>query len=90
MREINVCRAGDSVHVGDKSLTRETPVQRGRVNRYGLAFIKGNLVVQNVFYFLKSGLISGVTFGRSDFIRGDTVLSHITSGILLIFICLMI
>ena len=34
MREINVSRAGDSVHVGDKALTRETPVQRGRVNRY--------------------------------------------------------
>ena len=51
----------------------------------GLAFIKGNLVVQNVFYFRKSGLISGVTFGRSDLIRGDTVLSHITSVILLFF-----
>jgi hypothetical protein len=90
VREFNVSRIGDPVNAGDKALMRETPAQRGRVNRYGLAFIKGNLVVQNVFYFLKSGLISGVTFGRSDFIRGDTVLSHITSGILLIFICLMI
>ena len=34
MREINVSRAGDPVHVGDKALTRETPTQRGRVNRY--------------------------------------------------------
>ena len=34
MREINVSRAGDIVHAGDKALTRETPVQRGRVNRY--------------------------------------------------------
>ena len=35
MREINVSRAGDPVHVGDKALTWETPVQRGMVNRYG-------------------------------------------------------
>jgi hypothetical protein len=34
MREINVSRAGDPVHAGDKALTRETPAQRGRVNRY--------------------------------------------------------
>ena len=32
--EINVSHAGDQVHVGDKALMRETPVQRGRVNRY--------------------------------------------------------
>ena len=32
MREINVSRAGDPVHAGDKALTWETPVQRGRVN----------------------------------------------------------
>ena len=24
----------DPVHAGDKALTRETPAQRGRVNRY--------------------------------------------------------
>ena len=36
MREINVSRAGDPVHAGDKALTLETPTQRGRVNRYGL------------------------------------------------------
>ena len=34
MREINVSRAGDPVHAGDKALTRETSAQRGRVNRY--------------------------------------------------------
>jgi hypothetical protein len=34
VREINVSRAGDPVHAGDKALTQETPVQRGRVNRY--------------------------------------------------------
>ena len=34
MREINVSRAGDPVHAGDMTLMRETPVQRGRVNRY--------------------------------------------------------
>ena len=34
VREINVSRAGDPVHAGDKALTRETPAQKGRVNRY--------------------------------------------------------
>jgi hypothetical protein len=34
VREINVSRAGDPVHAGDKALARETPAQRGRVNRY--------------------------------------------------------
>ena len=34
MQEINVSRTGDPVHAGDKTLMRETPVQRGRVNRY--------------------------------------------------------
>jgi hypothetical protein len=33
-REINVSHAGDPVHAGDKALARETPTQRGRVNRY--------------------------------------------------------
>ena len=32
--EITVSRAGDPVHAGDKALTRETPAQKGRVNRY--------------------------------------------------------
>ena len=34
MRETNVSHAGDPVHAGDKTLTRETTAQRGRVNRY--------------------------------------------------------
>jgi hypothetical protein len=34
VREIYVSRVGNPVHAGDKALTRETPVQRGRVNRY--------------------------------------------------------
>ena len=34
VQKINVSRAGDPVHAGDKALTRETPMQRGRVNRY--------------------------------------------------------
>ena len=29
MREINVSRAGDPVHAGDKALTLETPAKRG-------------------------------------------------------------
>jgi hypothetical protein len=36
VREINVSRAGDPVHEGDKALKWETPVQRGRVNRYAV------------------------------------------------------
>ena len=38
VREINVSRAGDPVHAGDKALTWETPAQRGRVNRYAYIF----------------------------------------------------
>ena len=34
VREINVSRAWDPVHAGDKALTRETPAKRGRVNWY--------------------------------------------------------
>jgi hypothetical protein len=34
--EINVSHARDPVHAGDKALTRETPAQRGRVNRYDI------------------------------------------------------
>jgi hypothetical protein len=34
VREINVSRAGDPVHAGDKALTRESRDQRGRINRY--------------------------------------------------------
>ena len=35
VREINVSRAGDPVHAGDKALTLENPAQRrGGVNRY--------------------------------------------------------
>ena len=36
VREINVSRAWDPVHAGDKALTRETPAKRGRVNRYAV------------------------------------------------------
>ena len=36
VREINVSRTWDPVHVGDKALTRETPAKRGRVNRYAV------------------------------------------------------
>jgi hypothetical protein len=36
VREINISRAGDPVHAGDKALTQETPVQRRRVNRYDI------------------------------------------------------
>ena len=50
MREINVSRAGDPVHAGDKALTRETPAKRGRVNRYvtsGYVF-----VLHDMFYYV--------------------------------------
>ena len=45
MREINVSRAGDPVHVGDNALTLETPVQRGRVNRYVFIFCRSLFVL---------------------------------------------
>jgi len=38
VREINVSRAWDPVHAGDKALTRETPAKRGRVNRYEIIY----------------------------------------------------
>jgi hypothetical protein len=39
VQKINVSHAGDPVHAGDKALTWETPVQRGRVNRYVIGTI---------------------------------------------------
>ena len=39
VRKINVSRAWDPVHAGDKALTRETPAKRGRVNRYAHCFL---------------------------------------------------
>jgi hypothetical protein len=30
--------AGDPVHAGDKALMRESPTQRGRVNRYAVLY----------------------------------------------------
>ena len=45
MREINVSSAGDPVHAGDKALTRENPVQRGRVNRYVPYYLAGHSVL---------------------------------------------
>jgi hypothetical protein len=35
VREINVSRAGDPVHAGDKALTWETPAQRHLGWRFG-------------------------------------------------------
>jgi hypothetical protein len=43
VREINVSRAWDPVHAGDKALTRESPAKRGRVNRY--VILKGFLAI---------------------------------------------
>ena len=45
MREINVSRAGDPVHAGDKALTLETNAQRGRVNRYIFIFCRSLFVL---------------------------------------------
>ena len=36
MLEINVSRAVDPVHAGDKALTQEILTKRGRVNRYAI------------------------------------------------------
>ena len=48
MREINVSCAGDPVHAEDKALTRETPVQRGRVNRYATC-----IIIVDIQFFLR-------------------------------------
>ena len=41
VREINVSRAWDPVHAGDKALTWETPAKRGRANRYVTTHFQG-------------------------------------------------
>ena len=48
VREINVSRAWDPVHAGDKALTRETPAKRGRVNRYGKEKIQWQSVINGL------------------------------------------
>ena len=45
VREINVSRAWNPVHAGDKALTRETPAKRGRVNRYVFSQNLDNITV---------------------------------------------
>ena len=45
VREINVSRAWDPVHVGDKALMRETPAKKGRVNRYVIRYVQSQIVV---------------------------------------------
>jgi len=39
VREMNVSRARDPVHAGDKALTLETPAKRERVNRYEIQYL---------------------------------------------------
>ena len=58
MQEINVSRAGDSVHAGDKALKRETPAQRGRVNRYAKTCAKMLMVLNQLFESRKGTLHS--------------------------------
>jgi hypothetical protein len=48
VREIYVSLVGDQVHAGDKALTRETPAQRGRVNRYALQLTTTNILLKVV------------------------------------------
>ena len=69
VREINVSHAGDPVHAGDKALTRETPVQRGRVNRYA----------QYIFIHIKK-FNNKHWCGISPIIR-DSIISSISYGV---------
>ena len=65
VREINVSRAWDPVHAGDKALTRETPAKRGRVNRYAEDYTKLclNIICNRSFFILKwCQLCSGPSF----------------------------
>jgi hypothetical protein len=62
VREINVSRAWDPVHAGDKALTRETPAKRGRVNRYdGMSYQQAsynNMICNNNAYVITTWIIS--------------------------------
>jgi hypothetical protein len=56
VREINVSRAWDPVHVGDKALTRETPAKRGRVNRYDTltySLFEKQILFQNIISYVR-------------------------------------
>ena len=69
MREIYVSRAGDPFHAGDKALTRETPAQRGWVNRYAECNVCCSVVlfVFGVVEFPKevvSGMVFNTTFNN--------------------------
>jgi hypothetical protein len=52
VREIYVSHTGDPVHAGDKALKRETPVQRGRVNRYVIS-VSTFKTTELLFYICK-------------------------------------
>jgi hypothetical protein len=66
MREINVSRAGDPVHAGDKAFTREIPAKRGRVNRYEIIckfHVQKVNILKELFYTLAQtyGILSHPT-----------------------------
>jgi len=42
--------AGDPVHAGDEALMRETPTQRGRVNRYDNTMVKRQTMVYKTLH----------------------------------------
>ena len=65
VREINVSRAWDPVHAGDKALTRETPTKRGRVNRY-VSVVHGLIVFYCRIFFSLSYIVA------VSFIGGET------------------
>jgi hypothetical protein len=65
VREINVSRARDPVHAGDKALTRETPAKRGRVNRY-VSVVHGLIVFYCRIFFSLSYIVA------VSFIGGET------------------
>ena len=66
VREINVSRAWDPVHAGDKALTWETPAKRGRVNRYDLLWVNITwlLLTNNLLWFNITWLLLTTNFLR--------------------------
>jgi hypothetical protein len=72
VREINVSCTGDPVHAGDKALMRETPAQRGSVNRYD----NNKQFIPRVYMFINHKMTHRYIYFR--FTRHALQLHHVT------------
>ena len=80
VQEIYVSRMGDSVHAGDKALTRVTPVQRVRVNR----------LTRGTGYLLFSKLCKNVMTSFSWYFHNTCSVSEAKSTLSNIYIIMII